>query len=89
MTVTDGVNIYMTEGVVNFDLLPTLINNQLAVNQGRSTTLTSAMLSAQSPQYPAGQLRFLVSNVTQGNFNRSRAMGRSSRPISRIFCNRR
>ena len=75
MTVTDGVNIYMTEGVVNFDLLPTLINNQLAVNQGRSTTLTSAMLSAQSPQYPAGQLRFLVSNVTQGQFQQVASNG--------------
>jgi hypothetical protein len=68
ITVSDGVNVYSTEGVVRLNLLPQLNNNQLFVNQGQINPVTVADLSAKSPQYATGLLRFLIDEIRYGQF---------------------
>ena len=70
VAVSDGVNVYAVEGIVNFDHLPELVNNQLFVNQGQAMILNPTTLSAKSSDHPANSLIFLVDTVQQGQFNR-------------------
>ena len=69
VSVSDSVNVYATEGIIEFDHLPELVNNQLFVNQGEATVLKSTDLSAKSSDHSASGLYFLVDTVSQGQFN--------------------
>ena len=69
ISVSDGINVYATEGIVNFDHLPELINNQLFVNQGEASIVKSTDLSAKSSDHPASGLYFLIDMISQGQFN--------------------
>jgi hypothetical protein len=55
-------------GDVNFNLSPTIGNNQLTISEGTSVILTNSFLSATDPDNIASSLQFTVSNVQHGKF---------------------
>ena len=47
---------------------PTLVNNNLVLNEGQTVTVTAAMLSATDVDDADSSLTFMVSGVTGGQF---------------------
>ncbi len=61
-----------------FNAAPVLINNQLTVNQGQTVVLNSNDFSATDPDDSTSGLLFVVSDVTQGQFE---SLGSSGNPL--------
>lgn len=75
LSVSDQVNVFTTEGLVSFEYLPVLVNNQINVNQGLTTILNSNLLSASDPSGQEDQLEFVIYDIQQGQFNQIDAEG--------------
>jgi len=50
--------------------VPVIINNDLAIGQGQTVTFSSSQLSATDEETAFDDLRFVISNLVQGQFNR-------------------
>lgn len=69
VTVSDGgITTAPQAPIVDFDLIPLLVNNSLSINQGQTTLLTSANFAATDPYDIAANLVFTESNVEHGHF---------------------
>ncbi len=69
VSVSDGIITTPAQSAsIAFNIAPTLVNNDLTVNQGQPVIITSGDLSATDPDNSAPSLIFIVSGVQYGHF---------------------
>lgn len=69
VSLSDGNTILSPQAAtISFDASPILVNNNLIVNQGQITILTSANLNATDPDNYPTSLTFLISDILYGYF---------------------
>ncbi len=69
VSVSDGIMTTTPQSsAVTFYVAPTLVNNNLSVNQGQSVIFTTDNLSAVDPNFGADSLTFIIGEVQYGHF---------------------
>ena len=69
VSVSDGIITTTPQSsVVTFYVAPTLVTNNLSVNQGQSVIFTTDNLSAVDPNFGADSLTFIIGEVQYGHF---------------------
>ena len=79
VTVRDGINTAHAESVLiqitNINEAPTIVTNQLSITEGATVVLSAAELNSVDPEQGPGALRYSVTGITAGQFERITAPG--------------
>ncbi len=83
VTVSNGkITVGPQAGLIDFDILPVILNNTLRINQGESIVLNSVILSATHRGGDDANLMFVISNIQHGNFG---VINASAQPIFSFY----